>query len=80
MEFLTQDSAVLGVIVCEMAAGNCPFLGESHATISTRILSQMPYGRSRFWLPNVTRNVTGIRCRAGAGHLQQKIPGSLFFP
>jgi hypothetical protein len=44
MEFLTQDSAVLGVIVCEMAAGNCPFLGESHATISTRILSQMPLG------------------------------------
>ncbi|MCI0693132.1 hypothetical protein L0337_14140 [candidate division KSB1 bacterium] len=39
-----------GVIVYEMAAGNRPFLGESLATISNRILSQMPYGRSRFWL------------------------------
>jgi len=44
------DIFSLGVIVCEMAAGNRPFLGESLATISNRILSQMPYGRSRFWL------------------------------
>jgi len=32
----------LGVIVYEMAAGNRLFLGESLATISSRILSQMP--------------------------------------
>ena len=31
-----------GVIIYEMAAGNRPFLGESLATISNRILSQMP--------------------------------------
>jgi hypothetical protein len=38
------------VIAYEMAAGNRPFLGESLATVFNRILSQMPYGRSRFWI------------------------------
>jgi len=37
-----SDIFSLGVIVYEMAAGNRPFLGESLATISNRILSQMP--------------------------------------
>ena len=37
-----SDIFSLGVIVDEMAAGNRPFLGESLATISNRILSQMP--------------------------------------
>jgi hypothetical protein len=46
-----SDIFSLGVIVCEMAAGNRPCLGESLATISNRSLSQRPYGRSRFWLP-----------------------------
>jgi len=46
-----SDIFSLGVIGYEMAAGNRPFLGESLATISNRILSQMPCGRSRFWLP-----------------------------
>jgi hypothetical protein len=32
----------LGVSVCEMATGQHPFLGESHATISHRILFRMP--------------------------------------
>ena len=45
MHFLVDslsDIFSLGVIVYEMAAGNRPFLGESLATISNRILSQMP--------------------------------------
>jgi serine/threonine protein kinase len=37
-----SDIFSLGVIVYEMAAGNRPFLGESLATISNRILAQMP--------------------------------------
>lgn len=45
------DIFSLGAIVYEMAAGNRPFFGESLATISNRILSQMPYGRSSFRLP-----------------------------
>jgi serine/threonine-protein kinase len=62
-----SDIFSLGVIVDEMAAGNRPFLGELLATISSRILSQMPYGRSRFWhpnsIPNVIDNRAGRRCR-----------------
>ncbi len=50
-----SDIFSLGVIVYAMAAGNRPFLGESLATISNCILSQVPYGRSRFWLPISTR-------------------------
>ncbi len=50
-----SDIFSLGVIVYEMAAGNRPFMGESLATISNRILSQMPCGRSRFWLPSSIR-------------------------
>jgi len=50
-----SDIFSLGVIVYEMAAGNRPLLGESLATIPNRILSQMPYGRSRFWLPSSIR-------------------------
>jgi len=45
LHFLADDFSdifSLGVIVYEMAAGNRPFLGESLATISNRILSQMP--------------------------------------
>jgi len=37
-----SDIFSLGVIVYEMATGQRPFLGESLATISSRILSQMP--------------------------------------
>jgi len=37
-----SDLFSLGVIVYEMATGRRPFLGESLATISNRILSQMP--------------------------------------
>ncbi|MDZ7290418.1 MAG: serine/threonine-protein kinase [candidate division KSB1 bacterium] len=37
-----SDIFSLGVIVYEMATGHRPFLGESIATISNRILSQMP--------------------------------------
>ena len=37
-----SDIFSLGVIVYEMAADNRPFLGESLATISNRVLSQMP--------------------------------------
>jgi len=54
----------LGVIVYEMAAGNRPFLDESLVTISNHIHSQMPYGRSRFWLPISTRKCHRRRCFA----------------
>jgi len=37
-----SDIFSLGVIVYEMAVGNRPFWDESLATISNRILSQMP--------------------------------------
>ncbi len=42
-----SDIFSLGVIVYEMATGNRAFLGDSLATISNCILSQMPYGHAR---------------------------------
>jgi len=43
-----SDIFSLGVIACEMAAGNRLFLGESLATISNRILTQMMIPASDF--------------------------------
>jgi len=50
-----SDIFSLGVSVYEMAAGNRPLLDEALATISNRIFSRMPDGRSRFRLPISTK-------------------------
>jgi hypothetical protein len=50
-----SDIFSLGIIVYEMAASNRQFLSDSLTTISNRIISQMPYGRSRYWLPIAIR-------------------------
>ena len=75
-----SDIFLRGIIVDEMAAGNRLFLGESLATISNRVLSQMPLGVADSGFRSQSVNVTGVECRVGAGRMQQKMLDTVFFP